>query len=147
LKNSYYDSLIVVPFIELLKSLVKIGADPKATVDKLEFYRELDKHKQHLMLVQDQREGLNVVQDAVMQGEVMIDTGANESIQPVHVKNRNEVLAGQKFEKAHQKSTKSKKEKGNEDPEKQKKKAMQAKVKEFYASKGVSPAFHKVNGK
>ena len=61
LKNSYYDSLIVVPFIELLKSLVKIGADPKATVDKLEFYRELDKHKQHLVLVQDQREGLNVV--------------------------------------------------------------------------------------
>ena len=78
----------------------------------------------------------------------MIDTGANQkSIQPVHVKNRNEVLAGQKFEKAHQKSTKSKKEKGNDDPEKQKKKAMQAKVKEFYASKGVSPVFHKVNGK
>ena len=41
----------------------------------------------------------------------------------------------------------SKKEKGNEDPEKQKKKAMHAKVKEFYATKGFSPVFQKVNGK
>ena len=83
-----------------------------------------------------------------MQGEVMIDTGANQNIaQPVHVKNRDEVLAEQKFEKAHHRSMKSKKEKGNENPEKQKKKAMHAKVKEFYATKGFSPVFQKVNGR
>ena len=78
----------------------------------------------------------------------MIDTGAyQKSIQPVHVKNRNEVLAEQKFEKAHQKSIRSKKGKEPEDPEKLKKKAMHAKVKEFYASKGFSPVFQKVDGK
>ena len=49
--NKCFDSLIVEPFIALLKCLVEKGANPKATVDKLEFYRELDKHKQHLLLV------------------------------------------------------------------------------------------------
>ena len=49
--SKHFDSLIVEPFIALLKSLIEKGANPKATVDKLEFYRELDKHKQHLVLV------------------------------------------------------------------------------------------------
>ena len=51
LMSKHFDLLIVEPFIALLKSLIEKGANPKATVDKLEFYRELDKHKQHLMLV------------------------------------------------------------------------------------------------
>ena len=38
-------------FIKLLDFLVSKGADPSAKVDKLEFYRKLDKHKQHLQLV------------------------------------------------------------------------------------------------
>ena len=53
LKEQYFRELIVEPFIKLLEALVKKGADPQASVDKLEFYRELDKHKQHLHLVSD----------------------------------------------------------------------------------------------
>ena len=51
LQNKYFDELIVQPFIKLLEFLVKKGADPSAKVDKLEFYRKLDKHKQHIQLV------------------------------------------------------------------------------------------------
>ena len=36
---------ILYPFIDLLKTLVKAGANFSTKVDKLEFYRELDKYK------------------------------------------------------------------------------------------------------
>ena len=35
--------------------MVENGANPHATVDKLEFYRKLDDHKKHLILLQEQR--------------------------------------------------------------------------------------------
>ena len=37
---------ILYPFIDLLKTLVEAGANHSTKVDKLEFYRELDKYKQ-----------------------------------------------------------------------------------------------------
>jgi hypothetical protein len=78
MKTKIFNELIVQPFIELLDFLVAKGADPSAKVEKLEFYRKLDTHKQHLQLVQGQRDGLHVAQDAVMQeeGQRMIDTTA-----------------------------------------------------------------------
>ena len=56
-------------FIKFLEFIAEKGADKGAKVEKLEFYRKLDKHRQHLQLVEDQREGLHVVQDAVMRDD------------------------------------------------------------------------------
>ena len=62
-------NLIVNPFVDILKVLVNAGADPYSKVGKMEFYRELDKHKQTLMMVGDVREGVAVVQEALMNNE------------------------------------------------------------------------------
>ena len=61
--------LIVEPLITFLKFLVTKDADKSAKVEKLEFYRKLDKHKQHIQLVDDEREGLKVLTDAIMKDE------------------------------------------------------------------------------
>lgn len=63
------NKILVEPFIEILKTLVKAGADPLVKVEKLEFYRELDKHKQKLLLVEETREGVQLVKEVVMQEE------------------------------------------------------------------------------
>jgi hypothetical protein len=47
--------LIYGPFIEFLKLLISRGADAKACVDKLEFYRELDEHKKHVVITESAR--------------------------------------------------------------------------------------------
>ena len=82
-------SLVTVPFIEFLRTLIIKGADPHAKVDKIEFYRELDEHKRTLALVGEAREG-------IMAGhgpneEMQIDT--NKAPKSNEVKSRKEVLA------------------------------------------------------
>lgn len=82
-------SLVTVPFIEFLRTLILKGADPHAKVDKIEFYRELDEHKRTLALVGEAREG-------IMAGhgpneEMQIDT--NQAPKNNEVKSRKEVLA------------------------------------------------------
>ena len=57
------------PFIEFLKVMVVHGADPHATVDKLEFYRKLDEHKKHLLVLHEQRGANQVVADSLMNGD------------------------------------------------------------------------------
>ena len=56
--KTYLKSLVTVPFIEFLRTLIIKGADPHAKVDKIEFYRELDEHKRTLALVGEAREGI-----------------------------------------------------------------------------------------
>ena len=51
--------------MKFLQVLVEKGANPHATVEKLEFYRKLDVHKRHLTLIAETRN----VQDAVMTDE------------------------------------------------------------------------------
>ena len=46
--------------------MVVHGADPHATVDKLEFYRKLDEHKKHLLVLHEQRGANQVVADSLM---------------------------------------------------------------------------------
>lgn len=58
--------IVTNPLIELLRLMVSAGSDPLAKVDKLEFYRDLDQHKQKLFLVEETREGMNIVKDAEM---------------------------------------------------------------------------------
>jgi len=94
------ETLILKPFIELLRILVKAKADPSAKVDKLEFYRELDQHKQKLYLVEEAREGITIIKDQEMKStdqaeKAKANTGASTA---TNVKSRREVLAERTYE-------------------------------------------------
>ena len=56
--KKYTYELFTQPFIEFLKILISKGADPHMKVGKLQFYRELDEHKRHLLTVNDARDVL-----------------------------------------------------------------------------------------
>ena len=47
--------------------LIDSGADPHTTVQKLEFYRKLDEHKKHLIVMAEQRVTNQTAQNALMQ--------------------------------------------------------------------------------
>ena len=51
LETRYFHTLIAQEFVKFLQFMVEKGANPHATVDKLEFYRKLDDHKKHLILL------------------------------------------------------------------------------------------------
>ena len=50
-----------------------MGANPHAKVDKLEFYRKLDEHRQLLVRISEQRGGLEEADEIVAEA-----TGANQ---------------------------------------------------------------------
>jgi len=45
LKLKFLRELFLHPFIDFMRQLIKKGANPHAKVEKIKFYRELDKHK------------------------------------------------------------------------------------------------------
>ena len=49
----YFYTLIAQEFVKFLQVLIERGANPRATVDKLEFYRKLDEHKKHLLVLEE----------------------------------------------------------------------------------------------
>jgi len=61
--------LITKPFIDFLQIIISKGSNPHQKVGKTKFYRELDEHKRHLLLVGEAREAVEAVQ-----GEIQIDT-------------------------------------------------------------------------
>lgn len=102
-------TLILKPFIELLKILVGANADPHAKVDKLEFYRELDQHKQKLYLVEEAREGITIVKDQEMKENTEKAKSTTGASTATNVKSRREVLAERTYE---QKVMRNKKQPG-----------------------------------
>lgn len=82
--------------------MVKAEADPCAKVEKLEFYRELDKHKQKLILIEETREGVNIIKDSEMKDA---EANKNDKVKSTtvasttnNVKSRKEVLAERTYE-------------------------------------------------
>lgn len=137
--------LVTKPFIELLTLMVEAGADPLAKVDKLEFYRELDKHKQKMFLVEETREGVGIVNAEMKQSsenEPKSATGASTNA----VKSRKEVLAERNYEKKVLRNQ-NRGSKGKTDEAKEKKRELHKKLKAFYAEKAFQPRFEKINGK
>ena len=65
----YFHSLVAQPFVKFLQELVELGVNAHATVGKLEFYRKLDDHKKHLLLLGEQRGANQVLGDALMNEE------------------------------------------------------------------------------
>ena len=132
--KTYTQTLVTLPLIEFLKTIIQKGANPHSKVDKIEFYRELDEHKRTIVLVGEAREG-------IMAGhgpdeEMQIDT--NQSRKPNEVKTRKEVLAEQRVEKKNGKKQ-TKAEKADKRIHKQ--------LKELYAKKGHQAVFQRKNGK
>jgi hypothetical protein len=142
--------LVLDPFIKLLRMLVKAEADPLAKVDKLEFYRELDKHKQKLFLVEETREGVSIVRDQEMKEQAdktektksttVASTTAN------NVKSRKEVLAERTYEQKVMKNKKRQDGKGTNE-QKDKRRELHKQLKRFYAEKDFVPRFETINGK
>ena len=88
--------------MDFLKYLIQLGANPHAKVDKLQFYRELDAHKRQLVRMEEDREGVDYVGNAMQaEGVKMIDTGGQNDQQQSNaalgmdksIKTRQEVLA------------------------------------------------------
>ena len=99
--------LVMDPFLSLLRTLVNAEADPLAKVDKLEFYRELDKHKQKLFLVEETREGLGIIKDQEMKEQTeKAKSTTVDSNTANNVKSRREVLAERTYEKKVMKNKK-----------------------------------------
>lgn len=79
LHKKFFHTLIAQPFVNFLVELIEQGVNPHARVEKLEFYRKLDEHKKHLVLLGDQRNA-NAAADVLMNEEQkagnvsMIDT-------------------------------------------------------------------------
>jgi len=72
-------SLYEEPFVNLLKYLVSHGADPKAKVDKLAYYRRLEEQRQKIL--RDENLLAEEVKQQAEQDVVMIDTSANQPSQ------------------------------------------------------------------
>ena len=51
IEKKIFHTLLAQEFVKFLQFMVENGANPHATVDKLEFYRKLDDHKKHLILL------------------------------------------------------------------------------------------------
>jgi len=148
----FIERLIEKPMTEFIQLLVERGCNPHATVQKLEFYRKLDEHKQHLLMMAEQRSTVQAVQDTLMQSEPMqIDTTGSRvqagsgNREERKVKTRTEVLAEQKYERklARKARKKGKAEKDPNDPRTQ----LRKKLKDFYAQQGFTPQFKTENGR
>jgi hypothetical protein len=91
--------IVINPFIDLLRLMVQHGADPRAKVEKMEFYRELDKHKQKLTLVEEAREGMTMVKDQEMKDAKEKENKSTTLASTTNnVKSRKEVLAERTYE-------------------------------------------------
>ena len=94
------------------------------------------------MLVEETREGVTLVKEAVMQEEkatTVASTTANKVI-----KKRDEVLAERNYEKKLKRNNKGGK---GTDEQKAKRKDAHKQLKKFYAEQGFSPRFETINGR
>lgn len=53
LQFKFFYTLVIQEFVKFLQILIDNGANPHAKVQKLEFYRKLDEHKQHLFKLEE----------------------------------------------------------------------------------------------
>jgi hypothetical protein len=123
LTNKYLYELFTLPFIELMRTVIKKGANASQKVEKTKFYRELDEHKRHLMTVSEGREAIDAVQHTMQ-----INTVQKKG----EVKTRTEVLAEQRIEKKTKKAGKDR---------------IPKLFKEFYAKKAHQANVIKKDGK
>ena len=136
IETQLFMQLISEPVLQMIKLLKDHGADVNATVQKLEFYRKLDEHKKHLLVLHEQQGSVQAVQNTLMndgQG-VQIDTSGQTNA----VKTRDEVIAEQKFERRQER----RRRKGQkvEDPNDPKVWAKRQ-LKQFYAKQGYTPRY------
>lgn len=61
LSKKYTLELFTLPFVALLKMMVAKGSDSWQKVGKTLFYRELDEHKRHLVVVNEARDAVGAV--------------------------------------------------------------------------------------
>ena len=54
--DSLMEEIVVKPFLHCLEILTQFGADPKATVQKLKRFREIDEEKRKLELVKNSKD-------------------------------------------------------------------------------------------
>ena len=147
LELNFNRKLISEPMLALIHFMAERGADVHAKVEKVEFYRKLDEHKKHLLVLHEQRGSVQAVQDTLMRDEQaqIIDTtsaGQNRA-----VKTRDEVLAEQRFERRNERKNKKNKKKGAQADPNDPRVWAKKQLREFYSKQGHTPTYKTVDGK